>query len=260
MCIVIAIVWTNVQMIVQKKMVLGLEAMRKIILGVLAGLLMVPVIGVEARAGSFEIGIYGGVGESIDSDVKYSAGGLGYTHKNVEWDGDSFGPAPYWGARLTYWPSSMPNWGFMLDYTHAKMIADENSGGTPAGAAGNIGATYDRLEFTDGLNLVTVNALYQYDRWGSFKPYIGAGVGLAIPHVEVDSNGSNTREYQVTGIAAQVLVGGKYALDENFSLFGEYKLSYADIEADLENGGTLETEGVTNHFLVGISYKFGGTK
>ncbi len=235
--------------------------MKKVILGILSSLLIVPAMSsTGALAGSFEIGVYGGVGESFDSDVKYTEGGTSFTHTDVEWDGDSFGPAPYWGARVTYWPSSLPNWGFMLDYTHAKMTAEKNSGGNPTGAPGNIGATYDRLEFTDGLNLVTANVLYQDDRWGPFKPYVGAGLGLAIPHVEVDRGASSTREYQVTGLAAQILVGGKYELDENFSLFGEYKLSYADIEADLENGGTLETEGITNHFLVGISYRFGGIK
>lgn len=231
--------------------------MKKILLGIFSGLLMVPAVSADVQAGSFEIGVYGGVGESFDSDVKYTDSGTSFTHKDVEWDGDSFGPAPYWGARVTYWPSSLPNWGFMLDYTHAKMTAEKSSGSSPVG---NIGANYDHLEFTDGLNLVTANVLYEYDQFGRFRPYVGAGVGLAIPHVEVDRGADSTREYQVTGIAAQVLVGGKYDLNDNFSLFGEYKLSYADIEADLENGGTLETEGITNHFLVGISYRFGGTK
>ena len=203
-----------------------------------------------AQAGKFEVGVYGGVGETFDSDVSLSQSGTNITHKDVEWDGDSFGPAPYWGARLTYWPETMPNWGFMLDYTHAKMKAD---------LYGAVGATYNRLEFTDGLNLVTGNLVYKYDYSDTLRPYAGVGVGLAVPHVEVERTGQpRTFEYQVTGVAAQLLAGAEYQINENFAVFGEYKISYADIDADLTGGGSLETEGWTNHFVLGLSYKFDG--
>jgi lipid A oxidase len=41
------------------------------------------------------------------------------TLNDVPWDGDSFGPPPYWGLRGT-WFNNAPNWGFMVDYHHAK--------------------------------------------------------------------------------------------------------------------------------------------
>ena len=52
----------------------------------------------EASSKRFQFGVYGGIGESFDSDVSLSQGGLSITHKDVEWHGDSFGPAPYWGC------------------------------------------------------------------------------------------------------------------------------------------------------------------
>ncbi len=209
------------------------------------------------KSNSIEFGVYGGIGESFDSDVSINQLGTNLTFSDVEWDGDSFGPAPYWGVRLTYWPSSLPNWGFMIDYTHAKLIAEENSGRAQNG--NNIGDTFNRLEFTDGLNLITANVLYKYNKWEQFTPYAGVGVGLSIPHVEVQQNGGpSTFEYQVTGVAAQALAGIKFHIDDNFSVFGEYKLSYADIEADLVNNGSFETDVWTNHFILGLSYSFNG--
>ena len=82
--------------------------MKKVVLAILAGFALVPVISTVSQAGSFEVGAYGGVGMTFDSDVTSTVGGNTLTDNNVEWDGDSFGPAPYWGARLTYWPSSLP--------------------------------------------------------------------------------------------------------------------------------------------------------
>ena len=126
-----------------------------------------------------------------------------------------------------------------------------------ADLSGAVGGTFDRLEFTDGLNLITGNVIYKYDYSKTIRPYAGIGVGLAIPHVEVETTGSpRTYEYQVTGVAAQILAGAEFQLSENFAVFGEYKFSYADIDAELTGGGSLETEGLTNHFILGVSYKF----
>ncbi len=239
--------------------------MDKIVLYILANLVVLGVFSKISYAGpnfdgAVQIGVYGGYNSSFDSDVSIKENGTNLTHRDVEWDGDSFGNAPYWGVRATYWPDALPNWGFMIDYTHAKMKAEKNSGSS---SAGNVGQTYERLEFTDGLNLVTANVLYKHNDWQRIKPYVGAGVGLSIPHVEVRQTGAGaaeTLEYQVAGVAAQVLVGVEVELNDNFSVFTEYKLSYAQIDADLSSGGNLETEGLTNHFIFGLSYKFGGSR
>ena len=49
------------------------------------------------------------------------------TLNDVPWDGDSFGPPPYWGLRGKYWFNNAPNWGFMVDYHHAKVIAHQGA-------------------------------------------------------------------------------------------------------------------------------------
>ena len=67
-----------------------------------------------------------------------------------------------------------------------------------------------------------------------------------------------TYDYEVTGVAVEGLVGLEYHLTQRFSLFGDYKLSYSNNDASLKDGGSLQTDVVTNHFILGVSYRFGG--
>ncbi|MCO4847302.1 MAG: lipid A oxidase, partial [Yoonia sp.] len=127
-----------------------------------------------------ELSFYGGLQSAQPSDVTT----FGETN-NVVWEGKSFDAPPYYGIRATIWSSS--EFGYGLDFTHNKIYPKT----LPTG--------YERLEFTDGLNTLTVNA---YRRWenavGDLTPYVGGGLGLAIPHVEVTHGESETFGYQVT--------------------------------------------------------------
>ena len=89
-------------------------------------------------------------------------------------------------------------------------------------------------------------------------PYSGAGVGVAIPHVEVTLTGGAkpTYEYQLTGIAAQVLAGLEYKLNEKWSLFAEGRFSYSNIDADLKGGGYAKTDLWSPQLAIGLSYRF----
>ena len=44
--------------------------------------------------------------------------------------------------------------------------------------------------------------------------------------------------------------GLEYHLTQHFSLFGDYKLSYSDNDASLKDGGSLQTDILTNHVIV----------
>lgn len=119
----------------------------------------------------------------------------------LTWEGRSFDAPPYYGWRATYWAS--PEFGYGLDFAHNKVYPKDDV--LPAG--------YSKLEFTDGLNTLTVNA---YRRWenaiAGLTPYVGGGVGLSIPHVEVVSGASETFGYQVTGPAATWIAGASYPI------------------------------------------------
>jgi lipid A oxidase len=167
---------------------------------------------------------------------------------------------------LTYWFDSLPNFGIGADFTHAKTYSQLDKAGpasgtvlgAPIGPNAAPGSVLQRLEFTDGLNLLTAHAFYRHPMGGRFTPYAGVGLGIAIPHVEVYMSGyQNTFQYEATGVAARLYGGIDYAITRNWSVFGEYQLSYAQVEdASLTGGGTLSTELVSHNFNFGISYAF----
>lgn len=175
-------------------------------------------------------------GDSVLADQEFTAG----------WEGRPFEAPPHYGVRATWWRSD--TLGFGLDLNHTKVYADE-------GTLAESGLSH--LEFSDGLNILTLNA---YRRWnqalGGFTPYVGGGIGLAIPHVEVVDDGTRTWGYQVTGPAVAWMAGVSYPISDDWSVFGEYKGTWSRNEADLDTGGTLETDIITNALNVGVSFNF----
>ncbi len=205
--------------------------------------------GLAARpaAAEFEVSVYSGWQTAPHSVVKGDdPGGVGDFDFTAGWEGRSNEAPPYYGFRGTWWQSE--TLGYALEFNHAKVYADsetlEDEG-------------FDRLEFTDGLNLITANVFRRFPsaerRW---TPYVGAGVGVSVPHVDVLTDGGKTFEYQLTGPAAQVVAGISYPVSDSWSVFGEYKGSYSRNNAELDNGGELETNIVTNALNVGVSFNF----
>lgn len=195
-----------------------------------------------------ELGLYGGLQGARPSDVKFEGDSVipdaDYT---IGWDGRSLDAPFYYGLRATHWASDTMGYG--LDFTHAKIYPKD--GDLPAG--------FDRLEFTDGLNILTANV---YRRWpgafhsGQVTPYIGAGLGVSVPYVEVEYDDSVTAGYQYTGPAAALIAGVSYDLTDRWGLFAEYKATYSQNTGDLETGGTVKTDNVTNAINFGVSYTF----
>lgn len=194
-----------------------------------------------------EVSIYGGLQGAPHSDVSIEGDDdIADRDFTAGWEGRSFEAPPHYGVRATVWMPS--NFGYGVELNHTKIYADddtlEESG-------------LDRLEFTDGLNIVTVNGMRRFpNAFGRFTPYVGAGVGIAVPHVEVYEGDSQTYEYQFTGAAVALMAGASYPVTERLSAFAEYKGTYSRNEADLDGGGTLETNVITNALNVGLSYRF----
>jgi lipid A oxidase len=200
-----------------------------------------------AGAAEVELSIYGGFQSSPHSEVSIAGNpAIADQDFTAGWEGRSLEAPPYYGLRATWWRSE--TLGFGVELNHAKVYADDET----LAEAG-----LSRLEFSDGINTVTVNV---FRRWpealGAVTPYVGGGLGLAIPHVEVTGGGSRTFEYQVTGPAAAVFAGASYPITDRWSVFGEYRGTYSMNSADLDGGGTLETDIVTNAFNLGVSFGF----
>ncbi|MGJ8622913.1 MAG: outer membrane protein [Yoonia sp.] len=164
----------------------------------------------------------------------------------AKWEGRSFEAPIYYGLRATRWQSDTFGWG--AEFTHAKVYSDQETrdeGG------------FSHFEMTDGINILTANA---YRRWpnalGAVTPYVSGGVGLSIPHVEVISDGGRTWGYQVTGPATRLTAGARYAITEDWGVFGEYQNTVSFNDMELDNGGALESRIITNALNVGVSFNF----
>ena len=209
-------------------------------------ILCTAVFAANAAAAEVELSFYGGLQGALASDVVIANDGVIADRSfEVDWEGRSFEAPPYYGIRITRWQG--PSFGYGVDFAHSKVYPKD--GELPDG--------FDRLEFTDGLNTLTANAYFRWqDAIGNITPYIGGGVGVSIPHVEVITSNSRTLEYQVTGPAATLIVGASMPINDRWSVFGEYKGTYTVNDGDLDTGGTVSTDIFTNALNVGVSFNF----
>ncbi len=206
------------------------------------GLLALPTV----AAAQVELSFYGGAQSAPGSDVAIRGDSvIADSDFSIDWEGRSASAPIYYGIRATRWQT--PTFGFGLDFAHNKVYPKD--GELPDG--------FDVLEFTDGLNTLTVNA---YRRWpnmlGDVTPYVGGGLGVSIPHVEVTSGESETFGYQLTGPAATWIAGASYPISDQWSVFGEYKGTFTSNTGDLDTGGTVETDIFTNAVNLGVSFNF----
>ena len=198
------------------------------------------------NADSIEFSVYGGLQSSPHSRItgKHDTNGAQYSEL-VGWEGKSFDAPIYYGIRTTLWRNNKLSYG--AEFTHTKAYAPKIA---------LQGAGFDRLEFTDGHNILTLNI---NKRWklAEFNAYSLVGIGIAIPHVDaLPSGGLHTFEYQYTGPAVRGAVGLSRQLNDVFSIFTEYQFTASDNKASLKNGGSLNTTLLTNAINVGVSFSF----
>ena len=206
-------------------------------------LLVTPAI----ASAEVELSFYGGAQSAPHSVVTITGDPLIPDEEfTAAWDGLSFSAPPHYGIRATWWQNEI--YGFGVELNHAKVYSDD------ATRAAN---GYNVLEFTDGLNILTVNGFRRWqDAFSGFTPYVGGGVGVSVPHVEVNKNGSDTFGYQFGGPAVAWMAGATYPINDRWSVFGEYKGTYSINDVDLDSGGTLETNVITNSLNFGVGFNF----
>ena len=158
------------------------------------------------------------------------------TIKDVEWFTHPFENPLYYGVRLQRWLEG-GRFGTMLDFTHSKVYAPMKSDktfegtldGKPVPPTAKVSDYFQKLEWTHGHNMLTLNGLVRLASFGIVSPYAGVGAGLSFPHSEIQlrSDPSRTYEYQYTGPCAQALFGLEFRLRTG-SVFLEYKFTFAD--------------------------------
>lgn len=199
-----------------------------------------------AAQAEYEINLYTGFQTAPHSTVSGTDETGAPFSFTAGWEGRSFEMPPYYGARVTRWTGS--DWGLGLEFTHTKVYGDDET----LAASG-----FSVLEFTDGLNILTVNAARRFDLPGRWSTHGGLGVGISVPHVEVTTpGGAQTLGYQLTGPAVRLFAGVSYEISDRWSIFGEYSGTFSRNTADLEGGGTLETDVITNAVNLGVGFSF----
>lgn len=202
-----------------------------------------------SAAAEIELNFYTGWQTSPHSDVTGTlpagADFAGDFSKFIGWDGKSFAMPPYYGLRATYWTEG--NTGWSLEFTHAKVYA-----------GADMEPEFERLEFTDGHNIITVNYGKRWPQlWNNVTPYASFGLGIALPHVDITPvGGESTYGYQLTGPAARLTAGAAYPLNDSWNLFGEYQMTVSQNEVSLEGGGDLSARIITNALNFGVGYSF----
>ena len=158
------------------------------------------------------------------------------TIKDVEWYTHPFENPLYYGARIQRWLSG-GRFATMIDFTHSKAYApmkqerafEGTINGKPAPKSGKPEDFFDKLEWTHGHNMLTLNGLMRFADFGRVAPYAGIGAGISLPHSEIHllSDPARTYEYQYTGPVGQALFGIEFRLKTG-SVFIEYKFTSAD--------------------------------
>jgi lipid A oxidase len=136
-----------------------------------------------ASATDISFSIYGGFNKAGHSSVSFAGAfeeyGINNGKYSVEgWEGKSFESPIYYGYRMGFPLPNKPAFKIAIDFNHSKVKAKR------------LPSNLKRLEFTDGLNTLTLNLLYTFENFFNFEanvsPYVGAGFGLAYPHVDVE--------------------------------------------------------------------------
>lgn len=178
--------------------------------------------------GEIEVSVYAGKAWTLDSEIEFAD-----QTTDVSWEDESFESPFYYGARVGYFFDA---WGVALDFFHAKIYLDEPVPGV------------EEFAVSHGYNVLTLNLIH---RWrGTLTPYIGAGMGIVIAHVEANVGAERVSEYQIEAPAAQAFAG----LQLGF-VFVEAKLAYGDPEFDLPVD-RLETHLVTPQLVAGLTVSF----
>lgn len=104
---------------------------------------------------------------------------------------------------------------------------------------------------------VFLNGYYDFNREGSFQPYVGAGIGWSSVDVTYNPSGVGIIDGDDTVFAWQLKAGVTMDMGENWQIYGEYAYRQSE-DVELENQlfpGSLEIENKQNVFSIGARWK-----
>jgi OmpA-OmpF porin, OOP family len=97
------------------------------------------------------------------------------------------------------------------------------------------------------------NILYDFQRFGSLKPYVGGGIGLARVRFDgVRPIGAGLINDHDLAFAYQGIAGLSFEVNDTFELFGDYRyLRTSDLDFQEATTGTTVSADYSNHTIMG---------
>jgi opacity protein-like surface antigen len=131
------------------------------------------------------------------------------------------------------------------------------------GSATPLGATVGQV-VADGRGEISnlalyANAYYGFETNTAFRPYVGAGIGVAQVEVNYSPSGVGIVDDDETKFAYQVKAGATYAVTPEWEVYGEYAYRATE-DIDVQNDlfpGSLSIENEQHALSIGARYRFG---
>ncbi len=219
---------------------------------VLVLLIVTPII----ASAEWFVDLYGGEALSNDADAEVALSyspGLGFVRTTTHSERVEFDPSFTLGGRVGYWFDILPYVGLSLDLSYFK-AEDKHA---------------DINAIPLSLLLMLRYPLFKSEKFphGRIQPYGAVGPGFFYSHARLDFR-PNLPE-KISGdsyeVGLDIRAGLSWQLHKHWAIFGEYR--YTDFKINFTNSdflfgllaGTEEsvkTKLKTNHFLLGISYRF----
>lgn len=203
--------------------------------------------GVMSAHAEIELTVYGGIQSSPHSSVTDPIPSKGSF--TAGWEGKSFDMPPYYGFRYTNWTDA--EWGWNVNFVHAKAYSNDETRSV---------SQYKTLEFTDGANPITLNVMRRFNKTEmGLTPYVAFGGGFAVPHVELQREGSTrkTSEFQFTGPVIDGSIGFTYPINDKLNLMTEYTMHVIRMNVKMDGeANRLKTTLITNALNVGVNYRY----
>lgn len=198
--------------------------------------------------------IYGGgaVSGNANADVSRNVSSLGTVTREVDTEKVDFGSSFTAGYRFGGWSEKYPYLGIAGDISYFK--------------AGNEAVKVYAVPMSFLLMLRWPLLKSRDFPKGRIQPYVGIGPGFFYSYSEADFQPelSDTVSGISLDMGVDVRAGIAWQFHQHMALFGEYR--YTNFTVDLETTSvlyglagskdTIETRVKTNHFLIGISYRF----
>lgn len=107
-----------------------------------------------------------------------------------------------------------------------------------------------------------INAYYDFDLGGGFRPYVGAGIGTVWAEIDSDDDAPLIVNDNVAALVWSVMAGIGFAVSNHVDLVAGYRylqtseLNYDASLRGVAGIGSLESEFAAHEVVAGIRYRF----